>query len=421
MTDPAPDMATIPLERMFASPSLSGPSPREVKYSPDGQRVSFLKARVDDAARFDLWAFDVATGDASMLVDSKLLEPDEVELSEEEKAIRERKRIAGSKGIVSYDWGGSDQILVPLGGDLHLVTLTETGPTTRQLTETDAFEYDARVSPAGTYVSFVRDGAVYAINLESGEETRMTPLAEPENAISYGVAEFVAQEEMSRYTGYWWSPDDTYLAYTRVDESTVDIIPRFEIAAGETTVIEQRYPRAGRPNAVVDLFVRDIEAEEINGINWRMTGWGPATDQYLARVNWNTTSESTPVLTVQRVNRDQTHLTTGQYDPRDTNWSPSEEPGVSANAEIGTLLEEVQLNWINLSFDLKQCGDRRVFTSEESGHRHVLIDRRPIGARGYRDREPEQVTAGSWDVAEIVTCSEPNSEIFFTGFKDTPL
>ncbi|MEM7494234.1 MAG: DPP IV N-terminal domain-containing protein, partial [Pseudomonadota bacterium] len=311
------DAPALTLERLYASPSLSGPTPQSLKYSPDGQRVTFLKAREDEGDRYDLWQFDVATGEQSMLVDSKLLEPEEVELSEEEKALRERKRIAGRKGIVSYDWGTADTILVPLGGDLHLVTLQNADgppyhieideakanaagltksevqsqfkeaskglggtapdpsdlenlvltlnddgvvrlsdvaelqpapsqPKARQLTATDAFEYDAKVSPTGRYISFVRDGAVYAIDLQTDEETRLTPLAEPENAISYGVAEFVAQEEMSRYTGYWWSPDDRYVAYTRVDESTVDIIPRFDIAAEEVTVIEQRYPRAGR-------------------------------------------------------------------------------------------------------------------------------------------------------------------------------
>ena len=290
---------TLTIERLYASPSLSGPTPRGVKFSPDGKRVTFRKAREDENNRFDLWQFDVATGEQSLLVDSKILEPEEIELSEEEKALRERKRIAGSKGIVSYDWGTAGTILVPIGGDLHLITLTEGGPDARQLTDTDAFEYDAKVSPGGRYVSFVRDGAVYAIDLENGEESRLTPEAEPDKAIAYGVAEFVAQEEMSRYTGYWWSPDARYLAYTRVDESTVDIIPRFEIAAEDVTVVNQRYPRAGRPNAIVDLFVRDMETGEVTEVAWRRDDWGPATDQYLARVHWG----SDDLVSFELVNR----------------------------------------------------------------------------------------------------------------------
>ncbi|MEL6259373.1 MAG: DPP IV N-terminal domain-containing protein, partial [Pseudomonadota bacterium] len=156
--------------------------------------MTFLKPRADDQARLDLWAFDTDTGEQRLLVDSKILEPDEVELSEEEKALRERKRIAGSRGIVSYDWDSKGEaILVPLGGDLHLIDLTGETPTPRQLTATDAFEYDAKVSPGGGYVGFIRDGALHAIDVSTGEEKRLTPKADPEAAISYGVAEFVAQ------------------------------------------------------------------------------------------------------------------------------------------------------------------------------------------------------------------------------------
>ena len=82
--------AELTIERLYASPSLSGPSATGVKYSPDGRRVTFLKAREDDGSRYDLWQFDVETGEQSMLVDSSVLVPDEGELSEEEKALREK-------------------------------------------------------------------------------------------------------------------------------------------------------------------------------------------------------------------------------------------------------------------------------------------------------------------------------------------
>ena len=74
----------LTIERLFASPGLSGPTPSGIQYSPDGKRVTFLKAREEDGSRYDLWQFDVATGEQSMLVDSQLLEPEDVELSEEE-------------------------------------------------------------------------------------------------------------------------------------------------------------------------------------------------------------------------------------------------------------------------------------------------------------------------------------------------
>ena len=397
------DQKPLTLERLYESPSLSGPTPNGVKYSPDGSRVTFLKARDDDASRYDLWQFSVETGEQSLLVDSKLLEPEEVELSEEEKALRERKRIAGRKGIVSYDWGTANTILVPLGGDLHLVTLTDSGPQVRQLTDTDAFEYDAKVSPAGNHVSFIRDGAVYAIDLESGAETRLTPLADPENAISYGVAEFVAQEEMSRYTGYWWSSDERFVIFAKVDESPVDIIPRFDIAAEDVTVIEQRYPRAGTPNAIVDLFVRDMQTGEIREIGWRNPDWGPGTDQYLARVN--TVSGG---LVVQSVDRDQRTLNYQIF-------GLSEALADLENAMV--LFEETSPAWINLSHDFRANENLHLISSEESGFRHLY----DVKIEKDLTTTTTQITSGEWPVAALEVALGSKGAIYFTGFKDTPL
>ncbi len=392
------DVQRLTIERLYASPSLNGPSPREVKYSPDGSRVTFLKPRADEQDRFDLWAFDVATGEAAMLVDSRLLDPDDMELSEAEKALRERKRIAGSKGIIAYDWGRADQVLVPLGGDLYLVTLSKGAPQVRRLTETEAFEYDARISPGGRHVSFIRDGALYAIELDSGEEMPLSPPAEPENAISYGVAEFVAQEEMSRYTGYWWSPDERHVAFTRVDESTVEIIPRFDIAAEAVTVIEQRYPRAGRPNAVVDLMVRDMLTGEIAAVNWRQPSWGPATDQYLARVAWRGDG-----LSLQAVDRDQTRIVHLSAAP-DEGFTP-------VIYEV-----ETQERWVNLGGDVQSVAawDSLLMTSEASGYRHIHVLR-------PEDAAFTALTEGPWVVDAIAGRDEAARLVYFAGFRDTPL
>ncbi|MHA7857271.1 MAG: S9 family peptidase [Henriciella sp.] len=402
------DQQSLTIERLFASPSLSGPTPSGVKYSPDGKRVTFLKAREDEGDRFDLWQFDVATGEQSLLVDSKILEPEEVELSEEEKALRERKRIAGRKGIVAYDWGTADTILVPIGGDLHLVTLTGSGVEARQLTDTDAFEYDAKVSPGGGFVSFVRDGAVYAIDLATGTESRLTPLGDPGNAIAYGVAEFVAQEEMDRYTGYWWSPDDRFLAYTKVNESTVDIIPRFDIAAEDVTVIDQRYPRAGRPNAIVDLFVRDMATGEVTEINWRRDDWGPATDQYLARVYFRNGRTGGENLFIGRINRDQT-----DYDIT-TVKMPSE--GGHMASDPAYVFTETHETWINLQSDFSTAAFMYTLSAETpGGHRQILASR--ADAR----EEFVPLTPDDFTVDRLAGVIEDAGKILFTGFGDTPL
>ncbi|MEM0986384.1 MAG: S9 family peptidase [Pseudomonadota bacterium] len=417
---PMSDAPRLTIERLYESPSLSGPKPMGVQFSPNGKRLTFLRGKADNGAQLDLWQFDVATGEPSLLVDSARLAPDEGALSEEEKALRERKRIAAFSGIVSYQWGTADTILVPIAGDLHLVTIgsdkdASGNVSIRQLTDTDAFEYDAKVSPNGRFVSFIREESVWAINLETGKEERLSPEADPNAAIRYGVAEFVAQEEMGRYTGYWWSTDDRYLAFTRVDESTVDIVPRYEISAGETAVVEQRYPRAGRPNAVVDLFVRDMETGEISEVPWRREDWGPATDQYLVRVHWAIDpymGDDVPrmsSLVIERVGRDQTELELAV-------WFSGTVLTAGQNTEVFDQVRrfgvETQSNWINLNHDFRaHNGETYFWSTEETGYRHIVST--------SENHVWNAVTSGDWAVAKIEAITDQT--VFFTGYKDTPL
>src|SRR4051794_6798559 len=87
----------LTLERIFGDPALSGPTPRNVQVSPDGKRVGLLRGRDDDQHQLDFWSYDVADGALRLRVDSKRLAPNE-QLSTEERARRERERIADYHG-----------------------------------------------------------------------------------------------------------------------------------------------------------------------------------------------------------------------------------------------------------------------------------------------------------------------------------
>ena len=137
---PAPAQAAqdLTLERLFASPSLTGSTPRLPKLSPDGRLVTLLRNRQDEKDRYDLWAVDTSTGAARMLVDSTRFGTD-AQLSEEEMMRRERARIAGSKGIVNYRWAPDGRsLLVPLEGDLFIAGLDGT---VRRMTETKSLNF----------------------------------------------------------------------------------------------------------------------------------------------------------------------------------------------------------------------------------------------------------------------------------------
>ena len=376
----------LTLERIFANPDLSGPQPRALKLSPDGKLVTLLKPRADEKERLDLWAIDSATGAERMLVDSRKTGSG-AELSEAEKMQRERDRsVAGSTGIVGYDWAPNGKsILVPVDGDLYLASLD--GQVSR-LTNTPGSELNGVVSPKGGFVSFVRDGNLFVQPI-GGQERQVTQGAS--DTVSWGVAEFVAQEEMDRRTGYWWSPDDQLIAVARVDEAPVGIVTRTAIGGEGTKVYQQRYPAAGTPNALVDLYVMRPD-----GSGQVKVDLGDDSDIYLARVDW---SKDGRTLYVQRQTRDQKRLDLLAVDP--------------ATGKSRIVLTERAKSWVNLSNNFKPLNDGSfLWWSEKTGHGHLYH---------VRGGKWVALTSGTWEVRDVVAVDERQGTVYFTGNRETPL
>lgn len=381
---------TLTIERIFESPSLDGNAPRDLKVSPDGQRVTFLKGKASDYDQLDLWEYNVASGKTQMLFDSQELLPGDQALSDEEKARRERMRLSGT-GIVSYEWSADGSaLLFPLGGDVYYHRLGEKGA--RQLLDTDTFETDIKLSPKGTYISFIRDQNLFIKNIATGEERAIT--TEGGGNIKMGMAEFVAQEEMGRMTGYWWAPDESYIAFAKVDESPVEVITRSEIYADDIKMIEQRYPKAGTANVNIELAIENIQTKERQWVDL-----GKEKDIYLARGKWMPDSQT---FTYQWQSRDQQKLELRAYNVK----SESQK----------TLLSETSDTWVNLHDDLHflKQNNQFIWASEKDGFKHLYL----FGQDGKLVR---QLTKGDWVVEEVRAIDEDKGVIYFTGRKDTPL
>ena len=378
----------LTLQRVFGSPDLSGSRPRALRLSPDGLLLTFLKPRADEKERLDLWARDTRTGAERMLVDSKKVGTG-AELSEAEKMQRERARIGGSKGIVSYDWAPDGKtILVPLDGDLYLATLDGK---TRRLTNTTDGELNPVVSPAGGFVSFVRDQNLFAQPLAGGEARAVT--TEGGGTVHFGEAEFVAQEEMYRRTGYWWSPDDRYIAVERFDEKPVHVFTRASIGASGTSTYDQRYPGAGTPNALVDLYVMKPD-----GSGKVKVDLGNDPDIYLARVNWTPDGRT---LLVQRESRDQKTLDMLRVDPE------------TGKSTVMFTERSGAKSWLNLSDDYRPMKDGGlIWRSERDGFGHLYL---------FKNGKWTQLTKGPWVVTNLVGVDEAKGRIWLTGTKDDAL
>ena len=383
---PADSKAGLTLEALTGDAPLSGPTLIKPKVAPDGSRVTFLRGKETDRFKLDLWEYNVASGKTQRLVDSAVVLPGEEVLSDEEKARRERQRIAALSGIVDYHWApDAKRLLFPLGGELYLHDLTAGG--TRKLTQGGGFATDPKVSPKGRYVSFVRERDLWVIDLSTGKERRLT--SDGSEVIGNGVAEFVADEEMDRHTGYWWAPDDSAIAFARIDESPVPLRERFEIYADRTEIVQQRYPAAGDANVRIQLFTIAPDGKRRHEIDL-----GEEADIYLARVDWIDGER----VTFQRQSRDQRRLDL-----------------IEAELDTGrqrTLLTETAATWIDLHNNLKFLDDGTfLWTSARDGYAHLYR---------YRDGAPVQLTRGDWMVEDVLGVDEGAGIVYFSATRDSP-
>jgi dipeptidyl-peptidase 4 len=415
--DPSPGQLT--LEAITGDAPLSGPTLLKPQIAPDGSRVTFLRGKDRDRNRLDLWAFDVATSQAALLVNSSDVLPGEEVLSDEEKARRERQRTAALSGIVDYQWSPDGaSLLFPLGGELYLYDLAKSGKiAVRKLTTGSGFATDPKVSPKGGFVSFVRARNLWVIDLATGEELQLT--SDGSDTIGNGVAEFVADEEMDRHTGYWWAPDDSAIAFARIDESGVPVQKRYEVYPDRTEVVEQRYPAAGDANVKVRLFVADLSQirQEVKIIshheksargprnqtfiaNFMQPEWideidlGPASDLYLARVDWRDPKH----LTFQRQTRNQRKL-------------ELIEVALASNTQR-TLIAETAKTWVPLHNNLRFLQDGRfVWSSERSGFEHLYLASKD-------GKKLTQLTRGDWPVDALLAVDEPKGLVYFSAGRD---
>ncbi len=380
----------LTIERLIGDPALSGPTPRNVQVSPDGRRVGLLRGRTDDQHQLDFWCYDVADHALKLRVDSKRLVPEE-KLSAEERARRERERIADFHGIVDYKWApDGHHVLFTLSGALYLFDLEARGEAAlRQLTHGGAPVIDPQVSPGGHYVSFVRDQNLWVIELASGAERQLT--RDGGGSVHNAEAEFVAQEELNQSSGYWWASDDSAIAYKRFDESAVPVARRFEIYADRVDVVEQRYPAAGDPNVAVKLGLVAPSGGEPRWIDL-----GPNPDIYLARVDWVPGGKA---LAFQRLARDQKRL----------------ELVLVHAGDLGQrlLLSETSKTWVYVTDDLHFLGHQPAFvwSSERSGSKQLYL----YGLDG-KLRHP--LTAGAGNVDELLAVDEAAGLVYFSSNRD---
>ena len=392
-----PTASKISLRDVATFPKPGTVIPGSLSFTSDGQHATFLYSDDKSLSR-QLYAIDLKTGERHLVVEAPDGGDTEANLSAEEKLERERRRERGL-GVTRYSWSKTgDTLLIPLGGDLLVQNGIE-GELRKVVDAEGKPALSPRLSRDGSMLAYVFDDEVYAVSTLGGKPKQLSSGARGSGRQN-GLAEYIAQEEMGRYAGYWWSDDAKYIAFTEIDETHIPqyrIVHQGKEATGEAAEENHGYPFAGEENAKVRLGVVPAKGGK--------TIWmdlGDNRDIYLARVHWMPDGQ----LWAEIENREQSVLELVKFDLRSGKQSP--------------VLREESDVWINLHKSFRPLRETSgaaeggfVWASERSGFMHLYL----YDATG---KLLQQLTSGQWPVDGIAGVNEAAQEVYFLSGKGDP-
>ncbi|MEU6748762.1 prolyl oligopeptidase family serine peptidase [Spirillospora sp. NPDC046719] len=371
--------------------------PRAFQIAPDGTRVTFLRTRAGDDPVTCLWTLDPGTGEERLVADPAALDvPGEENLPAEERARRERAREQAG-GIVGYATDRDmRQAVFTLGGRLYVADIE--GGLVREL-PAQAPVFDPRPDPAGRRVAYVSGRTLRVIEMDGSDDRAVV---QPESdQISYGLAEFVAAEEMGRMRGHWWSPDGGTLLVARVDETPVQRWHIADPANPDRTPAEIAYPAAGTPNALVSLALVKVDGGRLG------VAWDRGMFPYVVTASWDRhgllivvqprDQRSQRVLRIDPSNGE-TSLVHNEHDPVWTDIVP----GLPAHTGTGELV------WVT---EDRETDTRRITIGGKPVTPGGLQVRSILGVEGESilftaSEEPTEIHLYSYDAGEIVRLTE---------------
>lgn len=326
-------------------------APRSLHLDPTGERLLFIRSTSGNDPVGSLWSLDTRTGAETLVADPRVLLADGgEELSVAERARRERAR-ESSAGVVGYATDEAATVAAfALSSRLWLADLTGGG--VRELPTAGAV-IDPRPDPTGAWVAYAAAGGLHVVRADGTDPRTLAPGGGPD--VSWGVAEFVAAEEMDRHRGYWWAPDGTALLVARVDESPVQRWHIADPANPGSAPAEVAYPVAGSDNADVTVHLVGLDGARTE-IRWDRDSF-----PYVITARWSRAG-----VLLQVMSRDQRHSQVLEVDPAAGETAPRREDH-----------DDVWLDVVTGVPALLPDG-RLVTTVERGGSRRLAIEGEPV-------------------------------------------
>ncbi len=388
----------LTIQNIFGEGAITaGQPPENVRWSPDGTRVSFIQRGVgEDSERGELWYIDAATGKRAVLVAASKL----ATLAPPLSSIKdERQRTAIQRyGVAAYHWSpDSKYLLFDSRGQLWLYSL-ETG-TALQLTASADPSISPSFSPDGKRIAYVRKHNLYVHPTGGDQEVELTNDAEDKELLN-GEVDWVYAEELDVRSNYFWSPDSREIAFLQMDEKPVPTYPITDWLTLHPEVDKEKYPKAGDPNPAVRLG--------IIGAGGGRPRWLKLTDDkevYIPRFGWLRPG----VLWAMVMNRAQNQLDLYFID--------------TSTGKSRRVLRDTSDTWIEEHYDKFHVAKPGQFLwqSWRDGHSHLYLysydQRDPLAAEAHLER---QLTTGEYEVSGVEGIDVTAGTVYFTSNQGDP-
>lgn len=232
---------------------------------------------------------------------------------------------------------------------------------------------------------------IYVVDTATGEESRLTYGSEEQ---MNGRPSWVYPEEFGEREAYWFSPDNSKIAYLQYNEVDVFQYPVIHELEFETGLELMRYPKAGEENPTLKLFIVDIDSGEIEEVPTNSNA-----DNYIVRPIWKNDGTE---LTFRRMNRQQNHLEFLSYD--------------LDSKSVRTIFEEKEDAYISLhdNFIQLEDGETFIWTSEVSGYNHIYHYH-------FDGTLINQLTTGENPVGSIINVDEDDKKVYYTAYSNMGL
>lgn len=242
-----------------------------------------------------------------------------------------------------------------------------------------------------------KSGFVYTVknNLYLSKDGKVTAITndQDENIVN---GQSVHQNEFGINKGIFIAPDNSKIAFYRMDQTMVTDYPIIDWSVTPAVNKNIKYPMAGTPSHHVTLGCYDVKTGKTIFIK---TEGDP--EQYLTAITWSPDSKS---VFIGVLNRDQNDLQLNQYDATTGDF-------------LRTVLEEKSDKYVepqNPLIFFPNSSTDFIWQSQRTGFNHLFHYNLERGLVA-------QITKGDWLVTDFLGFNEKRKEIFYTSTQESPL